>query len=41
MGVEGEVSASGALEATEKRVAKRSIDVCLREGDEVQLMLLS
>jgi hypothetical protein len=28
MGVEGEVSGSGALEAMEKSVAKKSIDEC-------------
>jgi len=39
--VEGEISVSGALEATERRVAKKSIDVCLRGGGAVQLMLLS
>jgi hypothetical protein len=41
MGVVGVVSGSGALEVIEKRVAKKSIYVCLRGCSAVRLMLLT
>jgi hypothetical protein len=40
MGVEGVGSGSGAEEAMEKKVVKKSIDEYLRGGGAVQLMLL-